>query len=53
MAGIEDIRGQRKFVDDANYWIEKNDMPNVLIYGMGGTGKTTAAKINFILFFIN
>ena len=42
---LEDIRGQRKFVDDAKYWIEKEDMPNVLIYGMGGTGKTTAGLI--------
>ena len=42
---LEDIRGQRKFVDDAKYWIERNDMPNVLIYGMGGTGKTTAGLI--------
>ena len=42
---IEDIRGQRKFVDDAKYWIERDDMPNVLIYGMGGTGKTTAAIV--------
>lgn len=40
-----DIRGQRKFVDDAKYWLERNDMPNVLIYGMGGTGKTTAGLI--------
>ena len=42
---IEDIRGQRKFVDDAKYWIEKDDMPNILVYGMGGTGKTTAAIV--------
>lgn len=42
---IQDIRGQRKFVDDAKYWLERNDMPNVLIYGMGGTGKTTAGLI--------
>ena len=42
---LEDIRGQRKFVDDAKYWLERNDMPNVLIYGMGGTGKTTAGII--------
>ena len=39
---ISDIRGQTKFVSDANSWIERGDMPNVLIYGNPGNGKTTA-----------
>lgn len=39
---IADIRGQNKFVADATSWIEKNNMPNVLIYGNPGNGKTTA-----------
>jgi replication factor C small subunit len=39
---VSDIRGQTKFVSDANSWIERGDMPNVLIYGNPGNGKTTA-----------
>tara|TARA_Y100000592_G_C5482053_1_gene326311 strand:+ start:10646 stop:11551 length:906 start_codon:yes stop_codon:yes gene_type:complete len=39
---VSDIRGQIKFVSDANSWIERGDMPNVLIYGNPGNGKTTA-----------
>ena len=42
---LEEIRGQRKFVDDASSWLNRNDMPNVLIYGNAGTGKTTAGII--------
>jgi len=42
---IEEIRGQRKFVEDASSWIVRNDMPNVLLYGNGGTGKTSAAIV--------
>tara|TARA_R100001015_G_C4624772_1_gene183034 strand:- start:778 stop:1692 length:915 start_codon:yes stop_codon:yes gene_type:complete len=39
---VSDIRGQNKFVNDATSWIEKGNMPNVLIYGNPGNGKTTA-----------
>ena len=39
---ISDIIGQTKFVSDATSWIERGDMPNVLIYGNPGNGKTTA-----------
>ena len=39
---VSDIIGQNKFVEDANSWIKNNDMPNVLIYGNPGNGKTTA-----------
>tara|TARA_R100000734_G_scaffold19000_1_gene17430 strand:- start:1012 stop:1926 length:915 start_codon:yes stop_codon:yes gene_type:complete len=39
---VSDIVGQNKFVEDALSWIDKNNMPNVLIYGNPGNGKTTA-----------
>jgi replication factor C small subunit len=42
---IDEIVGQPKFVDDARGWLEKNDMPNVLMYGPAGTGKTSAAIV--------
>ena len=40
--GVKGIIGQQRFVDDATSWLERNEMPNVLIYGNAGTGKTTA-----------
>ena len=36
-----DIIGQDKFVNDAQTWKE-HGMPNVLLYGIAGTGKTAA-----------
>tara|TARA_R110002020_G_scaffold17765_7_gene62060 strand:+ start:6987 stop:7901 length:915 start_codon:yes stop_codon:yes gene_type:complete len=42
---IDEIIGQHKFVEDARTWIEKGDMPNLLVYGMPGLGKTTVAHV--------
>ncbi|UVF62529.1 putative sliding-clamp-loader subunit [Poseidoniales virus YSH_150918] len=39
---IREIQGQEHFVLDASTWIEEKNMPNVLIYGNAGNGKTTA-----------
>tara|TARA_R100000152_G_scaffold20583_2_gene14711 strand:- start:2901 stop:3803 length:903 start_codon:yes stop_codon:yes gene_type:complete len=45
---LEEIIGQDKFVSDASNW---KSMPNLLLYGPAGTGKTTAAGViaNLIL----
>jgi len=45
---ISDIKGQNKFVSDAESWIRRRlnygfDMPNILIHGIPGNGKTSAA----------
>ena len=40
---LSDIVGQEHFVLDAEQWVLENNMPNVLAYGMQGTGKTGAA----------
>tara|TARA_Y100000593_G_scaffold17268_1_gene34552 strand:+ start:24454 stop:25368 length:915 start_codon:yes stop_codon:yes gene_type:complete len=42
---IEEIIGQDRFVDDARGWMANNDMPNILLYGSAGTGKTTAGIV--------
>jgi replication factor C small subunit len=39
---IQDIVGQHNFRMDAENWIEINDMPNILLFGPAGTGKTAA-----------
>jgi len=39
---IGDIVGQEHFVMDAQSWIEEGNMPNVLLFGNAGTGKTAA-----------
>jgi len=39
---IGDIVGQEHFVMDASTWIEEGNMPNVLLFGNAGTGKTAA-----------
>jgi len=40
---IRDVIGQDGFVMDAESWIENNEMPNVLLFGIPGVGKTTVA----------
>ena len=40
---IKEIYGQTNFVLDAEHWIENKEMPNLLLYGIAGVGKTTAA----------
>ena len=40
---LSDIVGQEHFVLDAEQWVLEKNMPNVLAYGMQGTGKTGAA----------
>ena len=46
---LEDIIGQSRFVRDAETW--KDGMPNLLLYGTAGIGKTAAAGVlaNYIL----
>lgn len=40
---IGEIVGQEHFVMDAQNWVEEENMPNVLLYGNPGNGKTGAA----------
>lgn len=40
---IQDVIGQEHFVIDAQNWIEMNEMPNLLLYGNSGIGKTAGA----------
>tara|TARA_R110000744_G_scaffold246581_1_gene363024 strand:- start:4132 stop:5043 length:912 start_codon:yes stop_codon:yes gene_type:complete len=42
---LNELVGQEHFVMDATGWIEENNMPNVLIYGNPGNGKTTAGIV--------
>ena len=42
---ISQIMGQQHFTMDAQSWIDEKEMPNVLIYGNSGNGKTTASII--------
>lgn len=46
---LEEILGQDRFVSDARNW--KDGMPNILLYGEAGIGKTAAAGViaNFVL----
>lgn len=39
---LSEIVGQEHFVLDAQTWVAEMNMPNVLISGIAGTGKTTA-----------
>tara|TARA_R110002020_G_scaffold201600_2_gene404301 strand:+ start:698 stop:1603 length:906 start_codon:yes stop_codon:yes gene_type:complete len=41
-SGIIDIIGQTAFCEDAKAFTNKNEMPNLLIHGPAGTGKTSA-----------
>lgn len=42
---INEIYGQEHFVMDARSWLETEDMPNLLLYGKPGNGKTSAAIV--------
>ena len=42
---LHHLIGQESFKMDAENWIEINDMPNVLLYGTAGIGKTAAAYV--------
>ena len=44
-SNINQIVGQEHFVMDALSWIEEKNMPNVLLYGNPGNGKTTAGIV--------
>jgi replication factor C small subunit len=39
---LNDVIGQEHFTSDARGWIEERNMPNVLLYGNPGNGKTGA-----------
>ena len=39
---LGDIVGQYNFTIDAESWVEQGNMPNVLLYGIAGVGKTAA-----------
>jgi len=40
---LNEIIGQTNFVLDAEHWVVNKEMPNVLLYGVAGVGKTAAA----------
>jgi len=40
---IKQIMGNGAFIEDAGTWMENRDIPNLLLYGPAGTGKTSAA----------
>ena len=40
---LNELLGQEHFVMDANSWVEEGNMPNLLLYGNPGCGKTAAA----------
>mgnify|MGYP001250745774 CR=1 FL=1 len=40
---LSGIVGQSNFVHDAEHWVLKKNMPNVILYGLAGTGKTAAS----------
>ena len=46
---LNEIVGQEHFTMDAETWIEERNMPNLLIYGKPGNGKTTAGIALFYL----
>ena len=42
---LSEIMGQEHFVVDAKGWIEEGNMPNILLYGNPGNGKTGAGLV--------
>jgi len=42
---LSDIMGQEHFVLDAKTWVEEKNMPNLLLYGNPGNGKTGAGLV--------
>ena len=42
---LNDLIGQEHFTLDAKTWIEERNMPNVLIHGNPGNGKTSASLV--------
>ena len=42
-SGLSGLKGQEHFVMDAENWVELQNMPNILLYGNNGLGKTTAS----------
>jgi len=42
---LSDIMGQEHFVMDAKSWIEEKNIPNLLLYGNPGNGKTGAGLV--------
>ena len=42
---LNEIRGQSGFVMDATEWVINGVMPNLLLHGVAGTGKTSAALV--------
>ena len=42
---LNDVIGQEHFVSDARGWVEENNMPNILLYGNPGNGKTGAGLV--------
>jgi replication factor C small subunit len=42
---LEEIIGHEKFRADAQSWIDNLEMPNLLLYGPAGTGKTTVGGV--------
>ena len=48
---IQELIGQELFKLDAENWIENKEMPNLLLYGGAGVGKTTAADGSVVVNF--
>lgn len=42
---LEGYIGNEQFTADLQKWIEEGNLPNLLLHGSPGTGKTTAAKL--------
>ena len=42
---LTDLKGQNAFVLDAYSWVDENNMPNLILYGNCGTGKTAASIV--------